>query len=155
MKIYKVIIEDHNIQRDLCKKLVNTSGETEERKELWQALKKELEVHAVAEERHFYLELIKTDEMQEDARHGIAEHHELDEMIAELDEIEMSAPHWLTHMKKLADKVLHHLEDEEKEFFDKAKEVYSNKEEEKLASAYEKTMKEYRQTWPESIPGNE
>lgn len=138
----------------MCKKIIETSGETEERKELWETLKKELEVHAVAEERHFYLKLIDTDEMQEDARHGIAEHHELDEMIAELDEIDMSAPHWLVNMKKLADKVLHHLEDEEEDFFKKAKHVYSQEQEEKLADEYEQTMDEYRKTWPESLPGN-
>ena len=155
MKIYEAIIKDHETQRDLCAKIVKTSGDSEERQELWTALKKELEVHAVAEERHFYADLIETDKMQEDARHGMAEHHEMDELIAELDETDMSSPHWIATMEKLAHKVNHHLEDEEEDFFKKAKKVYSEKEAAELANAYKKTMSEYRSSWPESIPGKE
>eukprot|EP01013_Petalomonas_cantuscygni_P035944 TRINITY_DN65047_c0_g1_i1.p1 TRINITY_DN65047_c0_g1~~TRINITY_DN65047_c0_g1_i1.p1 ORF type:complete len:161 (+),score=11.85 TRINITY_DN65047_c0_g1_i1:70-483(+) len=134
---------------------MNTSGESEERKELWINLKKELEVHAVAEERYFYSPLIDTDEMQEDARHGMAEHHEMDELIEELTNTDMSSPHWLATFKKLTEKVEHHLEDEEDDFFGKAKGLYSEKEADELAVNYENTMNEYRNTWPESIPGNE
>ena len=155
MNIYEAIKSDHKIQRDLCDKLTSTSGDTENRKEFWQALKKELEVHAVAEERNFYAPLIDTDKMQEDARHGMAEHHEMDELIKELDKTDMSSPHWLATAKKLADKVEHHLKDEEEEFFKKAKEIYSEKEATALAKDYEKTMSDYRKSWPQSIPGND
>lgn len=155
MKIYEAILEDHEVQRDLCNKLLKTSGESEDRKKLWEQLKKELEVHAVAEERYFYSPLIDTDKMQEDARHGMAEHHEMDELIEELDESDMSSPHWLATLKKLVEKVEHHLEDEEQDFFDKAKEVYSEEEPASLAKSYKETVKEYRSSWPESIPGKD
>lgn len=154
MKIYEAIKKDHDIQRDLCNKLIDTSGDSKERKELWTTLKKELEVHALAEERYFYSPLIDSDEMQEDARHGMAEHHEMDELIEELTGTDMSSPHWLATLKKLAEKVEHHLEDEEEDFFVKAKDLYSEKEADSLATSYEATMDEYRKTWPESIPGN-
>ena len=155
MNIYKAIKDDHDIQRDLCAKILKTSGESEERKQLWEDLKKELEVHEVAEERYFYSPLIDTDKMQEDARHGMAEHHEMDEMIEELDDTDMSSPHWMATLKKLTEKVEHHLKDEEEEFFKKAKTVYSEEEEESLAKSYEQTMSEYRSSWPEAIPGKE
>ena len=153
MKIYKAIKKDHDIQRELCHKIRNTSGDTEERKELWEQLQRELEVHAVAEERYFYSPLVDSDEMQEDARHGMAEHHEMDELIEEINDTDMSSPHWLATLKKLIEKVEHHLEDEEEDFFDKAKDLYAEDEAESLAKSYETTMDEYRKTWPESIPG--
>ncbi len=155
MKIYNAIKQDHNIQRDLCDKISNTSGDTEERRELWKKLKKELEVHAVAEERYFYSPLVDSDEMQEDARHGMAEHHEMDELIEEINNTDMSSPHWLATVKKLIEKVEHHLDDEEKDFFDKAKNLYSEDEAESLAKSYETTMTEYRNSWPDSIPGKD
>ena len=65
----------------------------------------------------------------------------------------MSSPHWLATLKKLIEKVEHHLEDEEEDFFDKAKDLYAEDEAESLAKSYETTMDEYRKTWPESIPG--
>ncbi|MCY2688573.1 hemerythrin domain-containing protein [Salinimicrobium sp. TH3] len=154
MNIYEAIREDHDIQRDLCDKLLKTSGESKERKELWPKLRKELEVHEVAEERYFYSPLIDTDSMQEDARHGMAEHHEIDELIQELEATKMDSPHWLATMKKLSDKVHHHLEDEEEEFFGKAKKVYTKKESEELAENYKKSREDYKKGWPESIPGS-
>ena len=153
MKIYEAIKRDHDIQRDLCDKIVKTSGDSQERNELWQKLKKELQVHAVAEERYFYKPLISTDKMQEDARHGMAEHHEMDELIEELDKTDMSSPHWLATVEKLKEKVEHHLKDEEKEFFDKARDVYQEEKAESLADNYERAMQEYRSKWPDGIPG--
>ncbi len=151
MSIYTAIKKDHEIQRELCSKLLETSGDTKERQELWQELKKELQVHEVAEERHFYAPLIETDKMQEDARHGMAEHHEIDDLIRALSDTEMSSPSWLMTFKKLAHQVDHHLKDEEKEFFDKAKKVYSSAEADKLAKEYKNTRDEYRAGWPDSI----
>lgn len=155
MKIYEAIKKDHEIQRDLCDKIVKTSGNSDERKDLWTKLRRELEVHAVAEERYFYSPLIDTDKMQEDARHGMAEHHEMDELIHELEETDMSSPHWLATMEKLVEQVEHHLDDEEEDFFKKAKEVYSEEEAQSLAKSYQSTVRKYRETWPESIPGND
>ena len=119
---------------------------------IWKELKKELEVHAVAEERYFYSPLIDSDKMQEDARHGMAEHHEMDELIADIDNISFSDNMWMEKVKELTEKIEHHLKDEEEEFFDKAKDIYTDKEEESLAKGYETTMKEYKKEWPESIP---
>lgn len=155
MDIYQAIKEDHEIQRDLCARLLKTSGESEERKKLWPELRKELEVHEVAEERYFYSPLIDTDRMQEDARHGMAEHHEIDELIQELEATKMESPHWLATMKKLSDKVHHHLEDEEEEFFEKSKKIYSQKEIKKLTEGYQKTREDYKKGWPDSIPGSD
>ena len=152
MSIYTAIKNDHDIQRDLCAKLAKTSGDSEERRQLWKELKKELQVHEVAEERHFYAPLIDTDKMQEDARHGMAEHHEIDKLIRDLSDMDMGAAQWLKTFKELAHEVEHHLEDEEKEFFKKAKTVYSDKEADKLAEQYKATRAEYRESWPESIP---
>ncbi len=155
MKIYEAIKEDHNIQRDLCDKIIKTSGASKERKELWLELKRELEVHEVAEERYFYSALIDTDKMQEDARHGMAEHHEIDELIHELDDSDMSSAHWQELLGKLIEKVKHHLKDEEDDFFKKAKGIYTGDEATRLAKGYNDTVLEYRKTWPESIPGSQ
>lgn len=155
MDIYKAIQKDHSTQRTLCDKIVQTSGDSKERRELWRELKKELQVHAVAEERYFYKPLITTDKMQEDARHGMAEHHEMDELIRELDKTDMSSPHWLPTVVKLKEKVEHHLKDEENEFFAKARNVYDEKKAQSLASDYNEAMARYREGWPDAIPGND
>ncbi len=140
MDIFEAIKKDHDIQRDLCDQLTETSGETEKRKVIWQELKKELKVHAEAEERFFYTDLIHHDQTQEDARHGMAEHHEMDELVEKLEETEMSSPSWLGYAKDLRDKVYHHLKDEEEDFFVVAKKVLDKSKQEKLETAYRKYM---------------
>lgn len=140
MLIFEAIRKDHDIQRELCDKLINTSGESMERKEVWKALKKELEVHAEAEERHFYVPLINEDMTQEHARHGVAEHHEMDELIEKIENADMTSSAWLTYAKQLREKVYHHLEDEEHTFFQLAGKVLSEQQQKELESEYRAYM---------------
>jgi hemerythrin-like domain-containing protein len=75
------------------------------------------------------------------SRHGIAEHHEMDEMMEALDETEMSSPAWLATAKKLSEKVHHHLKEEEQKFFQMAGKLLDDKQKESLAGQYEKEYK--------------
>ncbi|QDO93564.1 hemerythrin domain-containing protein [Formosa sediminum] len=144
MTIFEAIRHDHDIQRDLLDKLVLSSGDSKNRDELFKAVRNELEVHANAEERHFYKPLISTDMMQDHARHGIAEHHEIDELIEQLEETEYDSSAWLKIAKNLKEKVEHHLEDEEHTFFQLAGKTLSEKQKTELASKYETYMKKNR-----------
>lgn len=144
MNIFEEIRKDHDTQRDLLSKLIETSGDSEKRDKIYNKLKTELEVHANAEERHFYKPLISNDMMQEKARHGIAEHHEIDEIIEKLDETDYNSSAWLTYAKQLKHKVEHHLEDEEHTFFQLAGKVFSENEKESLAKDYSDFMVENR-----------
>ncbi len=144
MNIFEALREDHEIQRTLIKKLVNTSGDNDLRKNMFDKLKHELEIHANAEERHFYIPLIEADLTQEKARHSIAEHHEMDELVEKLEETDMSSSAWLTYMKQLAEKVEHHLDEEEHEVFQMAGKALTEKEKTALATDYKAAIKENR-----------
>lgn len=143
MNIFEAIREDHDIQRELLDKLVKTSGDTKTRNTIFNEVKKQLHVHADAEERHFYKPLISNDMMQEHARHGIAEHHEIDELIEKLEDTEHDASSWLKIAKDLKHKVEHHLEDEEHSFFQLAGKVFSDNQKETLATSYQSHMKNH------------
>ncbi|AJP43851.1 hemerythrin [Alteromonas australica] len=140
MKIFEALRKDHEKQRLLLKILAETSGDTAARREYFQELKDQLESHAVAEERHFYSHMLENDDTVELTRHGIAEHHEIDELIEKLDETEMSSPAWLHYLKSLQEKVEHHLADEEQEFFQVAGKVLNERQKEKLADGYREEM---------------
>lgn len=144
MTIFEAIRKDHDKQRELCKLVTSTSGESKDRKLVWQQLKKELHIHADVEERTFYSPLIHNDMMQEHARHGIAEHHEMDELIEKIDETDMDSPGWLVYAKQLCEKVTHHLEDEEHSFFQLAGKVFTEKEKTDIAKDYQKQMEAKR-----------
>ena len=144
MTIFEAIIKDHDIQRELLDQLIKTSGDTEERDRIFISLRKELKVHADAEERHYYKPLIDSDLMQEKARHGIAEHHEIDELIEQLEETDYDSSAWLKIAKDLKHKVEHHLEDEEQKFFQLSGKVLTENQKKNLADDYKDYMSSNR-----------
>ena len=141
MNIFEALRESHDRQRTYADALIQTSGDTPERVEAYKQLKSELQAHETAEERHFYIPLMEFDNGVDLSRHAIAEHHEMDEMMEELDETEMSSPTWLVVAKKLAEKVNHHLEEEEQKFFQMAGKLLDDQQKETLAGQYEKEYK--------------
>jgi hypothetical protein len=145
MNIFEALREDHEIQRTLIDKLVHTSGDNDLRKNMFNKLKRELAIHADAEERFFYVPLIEDDLTQEKARHSIAEHHEMDELVEKLEETDMSSSAWLIYMKELAHQVEHHLDEEEQEVFQLAGKALNEKEKSKLAKEYQEFMKKERE----------
>ncbi|MDB5996094.1 MAG: hemerythrin [Pseudomonas sp.] len=138
MNIFEALRESHDRQRSYADALIKTSGDTPERVEAYKQLKSELQAHETAEERHFYIPLMEFDNGVDLSRHAISEHHEMDEMMEELDETEMSSPAWLATAKKLSEKVHHHLKEEEQKFFQMAGKLLDDKQKETLAGQYEK-----------------
>ncbi|MBF7073436.1 hemerythrin domain-containing protein [Glaciecola sp. MH2013] len=140
MKIFEALRKDHDKQRALVKLLLDTEGKSSVRETYYQQLKDELEAHAVAEERHFYAPLMQADATVKLSRHGVAEHHQMDKLIAELDECDMATPKWMITFKQLAEKIEHHLAEEEREFFQQAGKALSEQEKEDLATEYQQEM---------------
>ena len=141
MNIFEALRQSHERQRTYADALIQTSGDTPERVEAYKQLKSELQAHETAEERHFYIPLMEFDNGVDLSRHAISEHHEMDEMMEELDETEMSSPAWLATAKKLAEKVHHHLKEEEQKFFQMAGKLLDDQQKEALAGQY---LKEYK-----------
>lgn len=142
MNIFESIRADHDKQRTLVNLLTKTHGDSDGRDELFSRLKSELTRHAQAEERHFYVPLIEQNLTQDKARHSVAEHQEIDELIEKLEETDRSSPGWVATAKKLAEQVEHHLDEEEQEVFQLAGKVLSESEQQKLATRYRDAMNE-------------
>ncbi len=144
MKIFEELKKDHEVQRDLLKQLVNSSTQGDEREELVKKVEKELKSHAKSEERYFYIEMIKHDKSQEDARHSISEHHDIDEKLEELMDTKTDSTAWLTHAKNLKELVTHHLDEEEEDIFEVAEKVLSGDDQQELGNGYRKQMEKER-----------
>ncbi len=144
MTIFEALRKDHDLQRDLLARLVETHGDSDERDTLYKQVKHELQHHAAAEERTFYIPLMELDLTQEKARHSVAEHHEIDELIEQLDSTDYSASSWLTYAKQLQHLVTHHLDEEEQEVFQLAGRGLKNPQKTALADDYEEEMQRLR-----------
>ncbi len=140
MNIFEALREDHEKQRTLLEILVKTHGDSEGRNEVFDRLKRELESHAAAEERHFYVPLMEHDLTQEKARHSVAEHHEIDECIKKLEETDYSSSAWVGYARKLQELVTHHLDEEEHQVFQLAGKALSDTAKSTLATEYRHEM---------------
>ncbi len=146
MNIFEALREDHEVQRELMSLLEETSGDSAARQRNFAELVRELAAHAAAEERCLYVPMINADLTQEKARHSVAEHHELDELVEELQGIGMDSSAWLTKARHLFERVEHHLREEEREVFQLAGKVLSEREKTSRAADYQREMKEQRET---------
>lgn len=144
--IFEALRESHERQRSLGSELLATRGASPERLALFQALREELACHALAEERHFYLPLMQRDGGVDLSRHAIAEHHEIDELVEDLEATEASSPGWLAKARKLVDEVEHHLKEEETRFFQMAGKLLPERDKTRLARAYREEFESAKAT---------
>ena len=126
--LYDAIIEDHNRHRDLLDRIARTEGDSKDRREAWDEFYRDVKSHSAAEEETFYSKLMTQTWGQDAARHSVHEHAEMDEILEELREMDMSSPGWLTRFKTLKHDYEHHMEEEENEVFTRAKEVIGKEE---------------------------
>lgn len=149
--IFEALRESHDVQRQLAEQLTKTSGDSVERRELFDQLKNELFAHAVAEDRYFYIPLMMTDSGLNITRHALAEHHEMDELLEQLSETALNNTGWLAIAKKLSETVHHHLEEEEHGFFQQAGKILDEKQKESLAKKYQAEYKKYKKLDKDSL----
>ena len=149
--IYDAIKADHDEHRALLETLADTSGDSQLRKDAWKKFYYEVKSHAAAEEETFYSKLISKTWGQDSARHSVHEHQQLDDLMEELNEMDMSSPGWLTKFKTLRHDYEHHIDEEEDEVFTRAREVIPDSEIEGYGERFEARKKEERKLVDEKV----
>ncbi|KNG93894.1 hemerythrin domain-containing protein [Pseudaestuariivita atlantica] len=142
--IYTAIKNDHDTHRDLMERIAETSGASDARKEAWKEFYEDVKSHAAAEEETFYSKLISKTWGQDAARHSVHEHQQLDDLMEELNEMDMSSPGWLQKFHTLHHEYDHHMEEEENEVFTRAREEISDDEIAGYGDRFEARKKEER-----------
>lgn len=115
--IFDRLKADHDKQRALLDKIEQTHGDTPERKALFEEFTFDAKGHAAAEEQALYSTMMRKPDETENARHSVAEHHEIEEMLNDVAAADPATGAWLTKFKSLKHRYLHHIEEEEEEMF--------------------------------------
>ena len=92
---------------------------------------------------------------QNDARHSVSEHKEIDDFLGELNDMDMSSPGWLVKFKEMRHRYEHHIDEEEEEMFPAAAEELSAAEEERLGNLFEKRKPKELERAEENPPSAE
>ena len=135
--IFQALQVSHETQRELSARLLASPPATDASARAFEELRRELNAHETAEERCFYVPLLEHDQAVDLARHAIAEHHVMDEMVEHLEQVDPHSADWQDCCRKLCEKIEHHLNEEEEKFFPQAGEVLSEEQKHQLALDYE------------------
>lgn len=141
--ITEELTTSHQRQRSMVDLLIEAPT-PEEKRASYHSLKIELKAHAAAEERHFYMPLMELDSALDLSRHAIHEHHLMDEMMEDLDELDPDSKEWDKVAKDLHHRVHHHLDEEEQDYFPKAKELMSKTKAAELGKGYNEEFEEFQ-----------
>ena len=134
--LYDALRESHEIQRSLLRKMLRSQPGTRNRIDLLTQTRLELAAHEAAEERFLYVPMLMDDMGLNSSRHALHEHHQIDELVEELQKLDPAMKAWVEKAKELSHKVHHHLREEEKKFFQVSGKVLSQAQKAKSAKGY-------------------
>ena len=135
MNAFQLLKNDHKIVSGLFDQIESASGQA--KTQLFTRLKSELDVHALIEEKIFYPALENKKESREITLEAYEEHKVVKDLLGELATGSAADEEWDAKLKVLRENVDHHVEEEEGELFDKADDVLSDEDIERLGEEME------------------
>ena len=135
MDAFELLKNDHEKVSDLFSQIESASGKT--KTQLFSQLKAELDLHAHIEETILYPALENTDEAREITLEAYEEHKVVKDLLAELASAGSPNDEWDAKLTVLKENVEHHVEEEEGELFDKAREALGESRIEQLGTEME------------------
>ena len=143
MDALKLLKDDHEKMRKLLTELESTTERgVKTREELYSTIKGELTVHEIIEEEIFYPALKDHPKAEDIVLEGYEEHHVVDLVMAELEDLPVDDESWGAKAKVMKENVEHHMEEEEGEMFQKARQVFDKDELEELGTRMEQRKAE-------------
>jgi hemerythrin-like domain-containing protein len=138
----ELLIEDHDRLKSLFKKLEDVpETEEAEREQLLAKIEKEIQVHTDLEEQIFYPAFQKASEDHDDEMmilEAKEEHDVADMELPRVKRTDSGTIQFEARAKVLRELITHHLEEEEKEMFPRAKKLLSDEQLEELGQEMEK-----------------
>lgn len=133
--LYDALRASHEVQRGLLRSLVRIR-DAQRRQQVFTELRIELAAHEAAEERALYVPMLMDDAGLDASRHALHEHHQIDELVAELQGLAIDGKAWAKKAAELSEKVHHHLREEEKKFFQVSGRILSEAQKSREARRY-------------------
>jgi hypothetical protein len=133
MNALTLLEEDHRKMRKLLDELeATTERGIRTREELYSTIKGELTIHELIEEEIFYPALKEHPKSEDIVLEGYEEHHVVDLVMAELENLPVDDESWGAKAKVMKENVEHHMEEEEGDMFKQARSIFDRAELEEL-----------------------
>ena len=124
MTLLEALKADHDKAKDLLVDILD-ADDANTRKTLFGRFAAELVAHSRAEEKVLYARLMKDEEGRAEALEGTVEHEIADRLIADLKaQPDPESDEWSARCGVLQELLEHHIEEEESEMFETARELF-------------------------------
>ena len=131
MNALELLKQDHQKVKQLFEEATHASDQNK-RKDLFDKIDTELEIHAHIEETVFYPALEKHEELKDMVAEALEEHQEVKTLLEEIEELGSESHDFGGKLQELMESVDHHVAEEEGEMFPKVREVFDETELEQL-----------------------
>ncbi|MBP2303271.1 hemerythrin domain-containing protein [Azospirillum picis] len=131
--IFARIKSDHDLIRSLLDKTEKANGSG---RSVFEELQRELWAHSKVEENVFYASLRKAKEAKSETIEGLNEHHLINGLLDELNAMKTTDSGWSEKLQVLGELVRHHLDEEEEELFEEAKDYLDDGRAAELGGVY-------------------
>jgi hemerythrin superfamily protein len=147
MNAITLLENDHRtVERLLDELEPTTERAVKTRQELFARLKTELTVHEIIEEEIFYPTLKQHPRAKEIVLEGYEEHDVVDTLMGELAHLDVEDETWGPKCRVMIENIRHHIEEEEGDMFQKARQVFDRAELEDLGQAMDSRKTEAMRT---------
>lgn len=144
--IYDILMKEHNLVADLFQQALRDNS-----RDTLLKIKAETDPHMAGEEKLFYSELEKKEELRELVNHALEEHDEARSIMSKLESMKEGDKNWSSKIKELKESIEHHVEEEESKVFEEARQVLSDDKAQQIAQQYLEFKKSFRQEAPASM----
>jgi hypothetical protein len=147
MNATDLLKQDHEKVKKLMEEIDSTTERgVKTRNELFTRFKQEMTVHERIEEEIFYPRLTEQAKTKDIALEGYEEHHVVDMVMAELDDVPYDDERWGAKFTVMKENVEHHIEEEEGEMFKLARQALDSDELAELGERMESMKKDLQVT---------
>jgi hemerythrin superfamily protein len=138
MQILQVLKKDHDEVKALLEQLAGSSERAgKKREQLFEKIKTMLTAHSHAEQRVFYEPMKQHDEARPDALEGDVEHQLVERLMEEMAAEPKGDETWTAKATVLKELVEHHIREEERDFFKKARKLFDKRTMEQMGEEME------------------
>lgn len=135
MNALDMLKQDHQQVKALFQEIAQ--ADQNKRKQVFDKIETELEIHAHIEETIFYPALEQHDELKDLVAEALAEHQEVKALLEDIEGIGAESDEFESHLEILMANVKDHVAEEEREMFPRVRECFDEKELEQLGKQLE------------------
>jgi hemerythrin superfamily protein len=144
MNVLKILRKDHSAMKSLFNKFSRAGRSAHEKKlEIFEQIRRELQIHSRAEEEIFYpaIKAMNGSESRRLVSAALKDHKNVDELLTQISRLKPTDERFDESMETLWENIDHHVEEEEGEIFQFIEENYSEEELNDLGAQIEERKK--------------